>query len=120
MSDLIAPEGRTLLATAVERCCATPGSSPLAREDAELVARLLKAVADPVRLQILSIARCAPGGEVSAGDLQEPLALAQPTVSHHLKVLVDAGMLVRERRGQTAWFTLVPERLELAGRALSG
>ena len=116
----IAPsaDGRTLLTQAVQRCCATEGSVPLARADAELVARLLKAVADPVRLQILSIVRCSPGQEVCACDLPEPLALAQPTVSHHLKVLVDAGLLTRERRGQWAWFTLVPERLALARQAL--
>lgn len=119
MSATASPEGRALLATAVDRCCAVPGSAPLARADAELVAQLLKAVADPVRLQILSIARCSPGSEVRAGDLQEPLSLAQPTVSHHLRVLVEAGLLVREQRGQSACFTLVPERLALASRALT-
>ena len=107
-----------LLDTAVAKCCSATGSAPLARDEADAVARLLKAVADPVRLQIISIVRCADGGEVCACDLPSPLGLAQPTVSHHLKVLVDAGILERERRGQWAWFRLVPERLELARRAL--
>lgn len=119
VTTIPSPDGRALLVTAVEACCSTPGSAPLSREDAELVARLLKAVADPVRLQILSIARCSAGGEVSPGDLQQPLGLSQPTVSHHLRVLVEAGLLVREQRGQSACFTLVPERLALASRALT-
>lgn len=112
-------DGRALLVTAVERCCSTEGSSPLVREEADVVAQLLKAVADPVRLQIISIARCSPGGQLAAGDLQAPLGLTQPTVSHHLRVLVEAGLLVREQRGQSACFTLVPERLALAARALT-
>ncbi len=118
MSDPSAPEAPPLLAQAVEKCCAAPGSAPLQRDEAEVVARLLKAVADPVRLQILSIVRCSPNQEVCACDLPGPLELAQPTVSHHLKVLVDAGFLTRQRRGQWAWFTLVPERLELARQSL--
>ncbi|MCH8627005.1 metalloregulator ArsR/SmtB family transcription factor [Arsenicicoccus piscis] len=118
MTIAITPDGRAPLAQAVERCCATAGSAPMTRADAELVARLLKAVADPVRLQILAIVRCSPGQQVCACDLPEPLGLAQPTVSHHLKVLVEAGLLTRERRGAWAWFTLVPERLALARRAL--
>ncbi|WP_299519836.1 metalloregulator ArsR/SmtB family transcription factor [uncultured Serinicoccus sp.] len=113
-----APDGRAQLAQAVDRCCATEGSSPMTRDDAVLVARLLKAVADPVRLQILGIVRCSPGQEICACDLPTPLGLSQPTVSHHLKVLVEAGLLTRDRRGQWAWFALVPDRLALARRAL--
>lgn len=119
MPDPLAPDGRALLATAVERCCSDPGSVPLGREDAEVVARLLKAVADPVRLQIISIARCSPDGEIAAAELQAPLGLAQPTVSHHLRVLVEAGIFAREQRGQAAFFTLIAERLDLAARALA-
>ncbi|HIZ97556.1 MAG TPA: metalloregulator ArsR/SmtB family transcription factor [Candidatus Janibacter merdipullorum] len=118
MSIAPSAEGRALLTQAVERCCSTEGSAPISREDAEMVAQLLKAVADPVRLQILGIVRCSPGQEVCACDLPTPLDLSQPTVSHHLKVLVDAGLLTRERRGQWAWFTLAPDRLALARRVL--
>lgn len=112
MSIAPSTDGRTLLSQAVERCCATEGSAPISREDAEAVARLLKAVADPVRLRILGIVRCSPGHEVCACDLPEPLGLAQPTVSHHLKVLTEAGLIEREKRGTWAWFRVVPSRLE--------
>ena len=72
MSIAPSTDGRTLLSQAVERCCATEGSAPISREDAEAVARLLKAVADPVRLQILGIVRCSPGQEVSVSSRTGP------------------------------------------------
>ena len=93
-------------------CCATDLSSPLSREDAERTARLLKAVADPARLQLLALLRVAESGEACVCDLIDPLGLSQPTVSHHLKVLAEAGLVVRERRGSWAWYSLVPERLD--------
>lgn len=83
------------------------------------MAGLLKAVADPSRLQLLSLILAAPGGEACVCDLTAPLGLRQPTVSHHLKVLVDAGLLTRERRGTWAWYALVSERLD-GLRALLG
>ncbi|WP_406831196.1 metalloregulator ArsR/SmtB family transcription factor [Pedococcus sp. KACC 23699] len=82
------------------------------RADAERSALLLKAVADPVRLQLLSIIANAPRQEACVCDMTEVVGVSQPTVSHHLKVLVEAGVLTRERRGTWAWFTLVPGRLE--------
>lgn len=90
--------------------CVRLSAEPLDREDAEQLARLLKAVADPARLQLLSLIQAAPDGETCVCNLIEPLGLSQPTVSHHLKVLVDAGILERERRGTWAYFRLVPER----------
>ena len=81
------------------------------RDAAESLAGLLKAVADPTRLQLLALVRSSPEGEACVCDLTAPLALSQPTVSHHLKVLTDAGLLRRERRGTWAWYSLVPERL---------
>lgn len=113
------PAPLPLLDTAVAKCCSGLGSAPLARDEAEALTVVLKAVADPVRLQILSIVRCSPAREVCAFDLPKPLGVSQPTVSHHLKVLTDAGLLTRERRGQWAWFALVPERLALASRSLA-
>lgn len=86
--------------------------APIPREDAERAALLLKAVADPVRLQLLSIIANAPRREACVCDMTEVVGVSQPTVSHHLKVLVEAGVLTRERRGTWAWFTLVPGRLE--------
>jgi ArsR family transcriptional regulator len=96
-------------------CCPTGLAEPLDRESAEALARLLKAVADPARLQLLALIRASESGEACACDLTEPLGLSQPTVSHHLKVLTEAGLITREQRGTWAWFSLVPERLtELA------
>ena len=87
-------------------------TSPLSRDDAEALAHVLKAVADPVRLQLLSIIASNPNGEACACDLNEPVGLSQPTVSHHLRVLTQAGILQREQRGTWAWFSLNPERLK--------
>lgn len=76
------------------------------------MAQALKAVADPARIQLLALLKAAPNQEACVCDLTEPLGLSQPTVSHHLKVLADAGLVVRERRGSWAWFSLVPSRLK--------
>lgn len=92
-------------------CCSNGLTSPLSREDAEALAHVLKAVADPVRLQLLSIIASNPNGEACACDLNEPVGLSQPTVSHHLKVLTQAGIVQREQRGTWAWFSINPERL---------
>jgi len=86
-------------------------SEPLERGRAEELAGLLKAVADPVRLQLISMIRAADQEEACVCDLTDAVGLSQPTVSHHLKVLTEAGLLTRQRRGSWAWFTLVPERL---------
>ena len=85
---------------------------PLDRAEAEDTAALLKAVADPVRLQLLSLIRAADDHQACVCDLTSAVGLSQPTVSHHLKVLADAGLLTRERRGTWAWFHLVPSRLD--------
>jgi ArsR family transcriptional regulator len=92
-------------------CCAGALTSPLERGPAEDLAGLLKAVADPVRLQLLSMIRGADGAEACVCDLTAAVGLSQPTVSHHLKVLTDAGLLTRERRGSWAWYAIVPARL---------
>src|SRR5687767_13586714 len=92
-------------------CCEPGIASPLSRADAEPIAHLLKAVADPTRLQLLSIIKASPSGQACVCDLTEPVGLSQPTVSHHLKVLTDAGILEREQRGTWAWFSINHERL---------
>jgi len=89
-----------------------PLDHPLARAEAEETASLLKAVADPVRLQLLSIIRASEDGRANVCDLTAAVGLSQPTVSHHLKVLTDSGLLTRERRGTWAWFHVVPSRLD--------
>lgn len=93
----------------VAACCATGLTAPLDREDAEHLARILKAVAEPARLQLLALIRSA--GERCACDLTSPIGLSQPTVSHHLKVLTDAGLITREQRGQWAWFRADEDRI---------
>jgi ArsR family transcriptional regulator, arsenate/arsenite/antimonite-responsive transcriptional repressor len=88
----------------------------MSRSEAEAMAQALKAVADPARIQLLALLKAAPRQEACVCDLTEPLGLSQPTVSHHLRVLAEAGLVVRERRGSWAWFALVPARLkELQG-----
>lgn len=92
----------TTQAKAFEACC-TPGlGTPMSRGEAEQLAQILKAVADPTRLQLLSLIQSS--GEACACDLNEPVGLSQPTVSHHLKVLTEAGLIHREQRGTWAWF----------------
>lgn len=76
------------------------------REEAERLAAMLKAIADPTRLRIFRLVERAPQGEVCVCDLTECLGLRQPTVSHHLKVMTDAGLLDRERRGTWAWYSV--------------
>jgi ArsR family transcriptional regulator len=98
----------------VGTCCAAGLNAPLERDEAQTLARLLKAVADPARLQLLSLIRTA--GEACACELNAPLGLSQPTVSHHLKVLTEAGLLAREQRGQWAWFRVEEQRLQDLGR----
>jgi ArsR family transcriptional regulator, arsenate/arsenite/antimonite-responsive transcriptional repressor len=102
---------------AVDRSCCAPVETPaLAAEEAKEKASVFKALADPNRLRLLSIVKNADGGEACVCDLTEPLDLGQPTVSHHLKILVDAGLLHREKRGTWAYYSLVPGALEgLAG-----
>ena len=106
----------SLLEGAIGKCCGAPVRAPLSRAEADELAALLKAVADPARLQLLSIVRAATDCSYCVGDLVEAVGLAQPTVSHHLKVLTEAGLLTRERRGTQVWFTLVPERLAQIGQ----
>jgi ArsR family transcriptional regulator len=102
--------------TATGGCCAPATREPLSAEKAQTLARSLKAIADPARLRLVSIVAASGDGEVCVCDLTEPVGLSQPTVSHHLKVLVDAGILHREKRGTWAYFSLVPGALDsLAG-----
>jgi ArsR family transcriptional regulator len=100
-------------------CCAPLVRSPLTAQDAATLASTLKAIADPARLRLLSLVAAHEGGQACVCDLIEPLGLSQPTVSHHLKVLVDAGLLTREKRGVWAYFTLVPGALDSLAAVLT-
>ena len=87
----------------------TPASvrAPLARDDAEDLARLLKALADPTRLQILAMIENAPGKEARVCDLTAAFTITQPAISHHLRILTDAGLLRRDRRGSWHWYSWI-------------
>ena len=93
---------------------------PLDAESALRLAHILKAIADPARLRLLSLVAAHEGGEACVCDLTEPLGLTQPTGSHHLKVLVDAGLLTRDKRGVWVYFALVPGALDSLATVLSG
>lgn len=93
-------------------CCAPLTYEPIGEEHAEQLARSLKALADPARLRILSMVAAHKDAEACVCDLTGPLGLAQPTVSHHLRVLVDAGYLARSKRGTWAYYRLVPGALD--------
>jgi ArsR family transcriptional regulator len=92
-------------------CCAPLVREPVSQTDAEQLAVTLKALADPARLRLLSIVASSEGKEACVCDLIEPVGLSQPTVSHHLKVLTEAGFLSRSKRGTWAYYRLQPDAL---------
>jgi len=100
-------------------CCPSGLAQPLDRDSAAELALLLKAVADPARLRLLSLLKSAEGCEACVCDLTDAVELSQATVSHHLKVLVDAGILAREKRGYWTWYSVVPSRLSQLAAVLS-
>jgi ArsR family transcriptional regulator len=85
-------------------CCPPLAQEPLTAEQAQQVAPLLKALADPVRLRLMSLVASHPGGEACVCDLTGAFDLSQPTISHHLKVLHDAGLLDRDKRGVWVYY----------------
>src|SRR5262245_24676753 len=93
-------------------CCASVLQAKLRRDDAEELATAFKAIADPGRLKLLNFIATKDNAEACVCELTEPLGLAQPTVSHHLRVLSEAGLLEKERRGTWIFYRLVPERIE--------
>ena len=99
-----------LTLTDLNACAPSATSSTIAREHAEQLAVLLKAVADPTRLQVLAWIESSNEQQSCVCDLTEPLQLSQPTVSHHLKVLTEAGLVSREKRGTWVWYRLNQER----------
>lgn len=95
-------------ATAGPDECCTLSAGPLDGADAERLASALKALSDPTRLRLLSHVAAQGCDSVCACDLTEPLGISQPTVSHHMKKLVDAGLLTREQKGRWAHYSVVP------------
>jgi ArsR family transcriptional regulator len=93
--------------------------APLSREQAEDLAQLIRAIADPVRLRLLSLIASHPKGQVCVCDLTAAFDLTGPTISHHLKVLRAAGLIEGERRGTWVYHWAVPAALDRVARALS-
>jgi ArsR family transcriptional regulator len=106
--DLCQYEGVQTFAT-IAACCPPLLAEPLSADDAEHLATALKAVSDPARLRILSLIQSQPDGEACVCHLIEPLDLTQGTVSHHLRVLREAGLVERDQRGSWAFYRVVPE-----------
>jgi ArsR family transcriptional regulator len=100
-------------------CCAPLTRESIDADAAVALSRSLKALADPARLRLLSMVAAHDGAEACVCDLTEPLGLSQPTVSHHLKVLVDAGYLQRSKRGTWAYYRLVPGSLDAVSSLLA-
>ncbi|MGZ8719369.1 MAG: ArsR/SmtB family transcription factor [Aeromicrobium sp.] len=92
-------------------CCTPLTAAPLDAAEITTLARSFKALGDPTRIRLLSLAARHEGGEACVCDITEPVGLSQPTVSHHLKILVDAGLLAREQRGVWAFYSIVPHSL---------
>ncbi len=99
-----------------DACCSSLLAAPLSTDQADGLAAAFAALADPVRLRLLSLV--AEAGEVCSCDLQEPLGKSQPTVSHHTKILSEAGLITGEKRGRWVWWSIVPDRLDQLRAAL--
>ena len=104
------------LTDAVDVCCPSVLAEPLALDDATDLAQVFAALSDPVRLRLLSLV--AQAGEICSCDLQDPLGKAQPTISHHTKVLAEAGLLSGEKRGRWVWWRIEAERMAAVRAAL--
>lgn len=112
------PAGETTMRLGRELCCSVLAQAPMSKREAERTAPVLAALGDPVRLRLLSIV--AADGEVCSCNLEGPLGKSQPTISHHTRILAQAGLIVGERRGKWTWWRIVPERLEDIRRVLGG
>ncbi len=106
------------MTAAAPACCAPLQAVPLDLAEAADLARRFAALADPVRLRLLSLLATSADGAVCACDLVVPVGKSQPTVSHHLKVLREAGLVTSEKRGTNVWYAVVPAALEALHDAL--
>jgi len=101
-------------------CCTPRATSSLSAEEARATARIFKAIGDPTRVMLLSLISRSERGEACICDLTEPVGLSQGTVSHHMKLLAEAGLVTREQRGKWAYFALNDRALDAAADALRG
>lgn len=102
----------------IEACCAPLLVAPLDDAGAAELAAAFKVLADPVRLRLLSLIASAPEGQACSCDLEAPVGKSQPTVSHHLSVLTDAGLITKQKVGRWVMCSVVPERLAVLRDAL--
>jgi ArsR family transcriptional regulator len=102
----------------IAACCSPVTGGVVSQETADTLARMFKALGDPTRVKLLSMIAAAPEGEACICDMTEPVGLSQPTVSHHMKLLVEAGLATRERRGKWAYYRVVPAVLASLAAAL--
>ncbi|WP_269444968.1 ArsR/SmtB family transcription factor [Jatrophihabitans cynanchi] len=100
-------------------CCAPVTGGVLDIEAAERLAHIFKALGDPTRVRLLSLIAATESGEACICDLTEPVALSQPTVSHHMKLLVDAGLITREQRGKWAYYRVADQTLQSISQAIA-
>ncbi|WP_447587518.1 ArsR/SmtB family transcription factor [Microbacterium lacticum] len=112
------PTTLPLLPTDAAACCSPVTGGVLTPDEAERIARTFKALGDPTRVRLLSLIAASGDGEACICDLTEPVGLSQPTVSHHMKLLADAGLATREQRGRWAYYRVVTDALEQASRTL--
>ncbi|MCH1881946.1 metalloregulator ArsR/SmtB family transcription factor [Agrococcus sp. ARC_14] len=104
--------------TAPSSCCAPAEGAGLSIDEAQPLASVWKALGDPTRVRLLSLIAAGEGGEACICDLQEPVGLSQGTVSHHMRILVEAGLVEREQRGKWAYYSVVRPALDDAAAAL--
>lgn len=109
-----------LLVEDLAACCAPPAGEALDADGAERLAATLKVLAEPTRLRLLSLVAANRDSEECICNLTELVGVSQPTVSHHMRLLVDAGLLAREQRGKWAYYRLVPGALDAFARLLAG
>lgn len=107
-----------VISSDIEACCSPLTAGVLDLEAAERLAHTFKALGDPTRVRLLSLIAATEGGEACICDLTAPVGLSQPTVSHHMKLLVDAGLVTREQRGKWAYYAVVDAALTSLSEAL--
>ncbi len=107
-----------IFSTNVDACCSPLTEGALDHDAAESIARMFKALGDPTRVRLLSLIAAAEGGEACICDLTAPVGLSQPTVSHHMKMLADAGLVTRDQRGKWAFYAVVHDALRALGGTL--
>jgi ArsR family transcriptional regulator len=109
---VVAKRSALIEVSEASECCPSVLAAPLDAEEARELARSFTALGDPVRLRVLSMLAAAPSGEICVCDFVTPLGKSQGTISHHLKILSDAGLVHGDRRGKWVWYSLDRERLD--------